>query len=75
MNKDDSRLPLRTTLLSREADDYQVKHCNDPRPNLNLETIARYREIYRQKVAREESPLWAKLQAWVRNAGPNTRSR
>jgi hypothetical protein len=70
MNKDDCRLPLRTMLLSRDVDGYQVKHFNDPGPGLDLETIACYREIYRQKVAREESPLWPKLRAWVRSAGP-----
>jgi hypothetical protein len=69
MNKDDSVPAFRTTHLSREPDEYQVRGFSDPKPDLNLETIARYREIYRQKVDREEHQLWARLQAWVRKAG------
>jgi hypothetical protein len=72
MNTDDFEPPFRTTQSSRRLDHDKTEAFSYPEPDLSLETVAHYREIYRQKLVQEEPQLWARrLLEWARKARQN----
>jgi len=75
MNTNDFAPPFRTTPSSRGLDHDKTGAFRYPEPDLSLETVAHYREIYRQKLVQQEPQLWARrLLGWARKTRQNVKT-